>query len=73
MPNGFSGIAAQFGSDPLPNCAAIERLKKPAPGYQLGKTGAVWRDAVWQWLLYSNSRDFWAKMSIFYMFFKKLP
>ena len=44
MPNGFSGIAEQFGSGPLPNCAAI-----PSP-----KTGAGWRDAVWQWLLYWN-------------------
>ena len=42
MPDGFSGISAQFDSGPLPNCAAI-----PAR-----KTGAVWRDAVWQWLLY---------------------
>ena len=44
MPNGFSGIAAQFGSDPPSNYAA-----KPAR-----KTGAVWQDAVWQRLLYTK-------------------
>ena len=48
MPNGFSGIAAQFGSGPFPNCAALPARKTGA----VWENGAIWRDAVWQWLLY---------------------
>ena len=41
-------VAAQFDRGSLPNCAAISARKT---GAVLGD-GAVWRDAVWQWLLY---------------------